>query len=208
PDRQRRLGAPGRRPRQGRDRPGRRPALRRSVGAELRRRRRPADRTRDHRRRVRPWLLHGPLGTDPRGAGPLRPRLRPADPLRRPPGVIAPLKPRDFPMDRLQIAADWTAARLHSLRAEMDQNGPDGFIIPRWDAHQSEYVVIADERLAWATGFSGTWGLAIVTRDRAALFVDGRYTVQAQAEVSSAHFEQRHLYDEPLDRWLAEHAVE
>jgi Xaa-Pro aminopeptidase len=110
-------------------------------------------------------------------------------------------------MDRLQIAADWNAARLHSLRAEMDQSGLDGFIIPRWDAHQSEYVVIADERLAWATGFSGTWGLAIVTRDRAALFVDGRYTVQAQAEVSSAHFEQRHLYDEPLDRWLAEHAA-
>ncbi|MNJ23387.1 putative peptidase [compost metagenome] len=111
-------------------------------------------------------------------------------------------------MDRLQIAAGWTAARLDSLRAEMDQSGLDGFIIPRWDAHQSEYVVIADERLAWATGFSGTWGLAIVTRDRAALFVDGRYTVQARAEVSSAHFEQRHLYDEPLDRWLAEHAVE
>lgn len=109
-------------------------------------------------------------------------------------------------MDRLQIAAGWTAERLASLRAEMAQSGLDGFIIPRWDAHQSEYVVIADERLAWSTGFSGTWGLAVVTRDRAAIFVDGRYTVQAAAEVSTAHFELRHLYDEPVERWLAEAA--
>ncbi len=106
-------------------------------------------------------------------------------------------------MDRLQIAAGWTPARLASLRAEMAQSGLDGFIIPRWDAHQSEYVVVADERLAWATGFSGTWGLAVVTRDRAAVFVDGRYTVQAAAEVSTAHFELQHLYDEPVERWLA-----
>ncbi|MGH7025803.1 M24 family metallopeptidase [Brevundimonas sp.] len=110
-------------------------------------------------------------------------------------------------MDRLQIAAGWTPARLDSLRAEMARSGLDGFIIPRWDAHQSEYVVIADERLAWATGFSGTWGLAIVTRDRAAVFVDGRYTVQAAAEVSTAHFEQQHLYDEPVERWLARTAA-
>lgn len=106
-------------------------------------------------------------------------------------------------MDRLQIAAGWTPARLASLRAEMAQSGLDGFIIPRWDAHQSEYVVVADERLAWATGFSGTWGLAVVTRDRAAVFVDGRYTVQAAAEVSTVHFELQHLYDEPVERWLA-----
>lgn len=110
-------------------------------------------------------------------------------------------------MDRLQIAADWTPARLDSLRAEMARSGLDGFIIPRWDAHQSEYVVVADERLAWATGFSGTWGLAVVTRDRAAVFVDGRYTVQAQAEVSQTHFELQHLYDEPVERWLARTAA-
>ncbi len=110
-------------------------------------------------------------------------------------------------MDRLQIAAGWTAARLASLRAEMARSGLDGFIIPRWDAHQSEYVVIADERLAWATGFSGTWGLAVVTQDRAAVFVDGRYPVQAAAEVSTAHFELQHLYDEPVERWLARTAA-
>ena len=110
-------------------------------------------------------------------------------------------------MDRLQIAAGWTAARLASLRAEMVRSGLDGFIIPRWDAHQSEYVVIADERLAWATGFSGTWGLAVVTQDRAAVFVDGRYTVQAAAEVSTAHFELQHLYDEPVECWLARTAA-
>jgi len=110
-------------------------------------------------------------------------------------------------MDRLQIAAGWTAARLDSLRAEMARSGLDGFIIPRWDAHQSEYVVIADERLAWATGFSGTWGLAVVTQDRAAVFVDGRYTVQAAAEVSQTHFELQHLYDEPVERWLARTAA-
>lgn len=114
---------------------------------------------------------------------------------------------KDLPMDRQQIAAGWTAARLAALRAEMAQNGLDGLIIPRWDAHQSEYCVVADERLAWVSGFSGTWGLAVVTRTQAVLFVDGRYTVQAREEVSTEHFELRHLYDDPVDRWLTDHAA-
>ena len=111
-------------------------------------------------------------------------------------------------MDRLQIANGWTPARLVALRTEMDRQGLDGFIIPRWDAYQSEYCVVADERLAWATGFSGTWGLAIVTRDHGAVFVDGRYTVQAKAEVSATHFEQCHLYNQPPELWLAANATE
>lgn len=110
-------------------------------------------------------------------------------------------------MDRQQIAAGWNAERLAALRVEMVRLGLDVLIVPRWDAHQSEYCIEADERLAWISGFSGTWGLALVARDRAVLFVDGRYTVQAHEEVDQAHFELRHLYDEPIDRWLIDNAA-
>src|SRR5205807_1748772 len=79
----------------------------------------------------------------------------------------------------------------------------DGFIVPRADEYQGEYVPPAGQRLAWLTGFTGSAGLAIVLRDRAALFVDGRYTLQAAAQVETALFEIRHLVDEPAWRRLA-----
>src|SRR4030095_17110834 len=78
----------------------------------------------------------------------------------------------------------------------------DGFIVPRADEYQGEYVPSAGQRRAWLTGFTGAAGLAIVLRDRAALFVDGRYTLQAAAQVDTALFEIRHLVDEPAWRWL------
>lgn len=84
----------------------------------------------------------------------------------------------------------------------MMEQGLDALIVPRWDAHQSEYVIERDERLAWATGFSGTWGLAIVTAETAAVFADGRYTVQANSEIDPNNFEIRHLYNEPPQGWL------
>ena len=62
---------------------------------------------------------------------------------------------------------------------ELAARGLDGFIVPRADEHQGEYVPPRGQRLAWLTGFTGSAGLAIVLRDRAALFVDGRYTLQA-----------------------------
>ena len=75
--------------------------------------------------------------------------------------------------------------RLAGLRRELASRGLDGFIVPRADEHQGEYVPPRGQRLAWLTGFTGSAGLAIVLRDRAALFVDGRYTLQAAAQVDT-----------------------
>ena len=77
------------------------------------------------------------------------------------------------------------AARLDRLREELAAQGLDGFIVPRADEHQGEYVPPCGQRLAWLTGFTGSAGMAIVLRDRAALFVDGRYTLQAAAQVDT-----------------------
>ncbi len=94
------------------------------------------------------------------------------------------------------------AARLGRLREELAAQGLDGFIVPRADEHQGEYVPPRGQRLAWLTGFTGSAGVAIVLRDRAALFVDGRYTLQAAAQVDAELFEIHHLIDEPPARWI------
>lgn len=105
------------------------------------------------------------------------------------------------------IAQGWVPARLEAVRAELRRRGLHGFVVPRWDAYQGEYCAPCDERLAWISGFTGSWGSALITEDRAVLFVDGRYTVQAREQVSSGHFEFRHLYDQPMHEWLLQHAV-
>ncbi len=98
-------------------------------------------------------------------------------------------------------------ARVALLREELKAQGIDGFIVPRADEHQGEYVPTCGQRLAWLTGFSGSAGMAIVLAERAALFVDGRYTLQAAVQADTALFEIRHLIDEPPARWLAEAAA-
>src|SRR5215467_14055754 len=85
------------------------------------------------------------------------------------------------------------APRLTALRGKLAALGFDGFLVPRADEHQGEYVPASAERLAWLTGFTGSAGLAVVLKDRAALFVDGRYTLQAAAQVATGLFEIRHL---------------
>src|SRR5713226_9665911 len=70
--------------------------------------------------------------------------------------------------------------RIAALRTELARRDLTGFIVPRADRHQDEYVPACEERLAWLTGFSGTAGTAIVLLDRAALFVDGRMRVRRQ----------------------------
>ena len=95
------------------------------------------------------------------------------------------------------------AARLGRLREEMAAQGLDGFIVPRADEHQGEYVPPRGQRLAWLTGFTGSAGTAIVLHNRAALFVDGRYTLQAAAQVDAQLFEIHHLVEEPPAHWLA-----
>lgn len=78
--------------------------------------------------------------------------------------------------------------RLADLRAELARRGLDGYVVPRADAHQNEYVPPCEERLSWLTGFTGSAGLLIVLADKAALFVDGRYTLQAPAQVETSAF--------------------
>lgn len=85
------------------------------------------------------------------------------------------------------------AKHLPLLRAEMAKQGLDGFLIPHEDEHQNEYLPDANERLAWATGFTGSAGAAVVFQDRASMFTDGRYTVQVKAQTDPALFERRDL---------------
>ncbi|HEX3938060.1 MAG TPA: aminopeptidase P family protein [Xanthobacteraceae bacterium] len=95
-----------------------------------------------------------------------------------------------------------SAPRLEALRAELKRRGLDGFVVPRSDRYQNEYVPPCAERLAWLTGFTGSAGAAIVLEDRAALFVDGRYTVQARDEIDTALFNIEHLVEHPPAAWI------
>ena len=93
--------------------------------------------------------------------------------------------------------------RLADLRAELARRGLEGFIVPRTDEHQGEYVSARAERLAWLTGFNGSAGLAVVLEEHAAIFVDGRYTLQVRAQVDDRAYAVRHLTEEPATDWIA-----
>jgi Xaa-Pro aminopeptidase len=95
-----------------------------------------------------------------------------------------------------------SAPRVKALRTELARRGLTGFVVPRADRHQNEYVPAADERLAWLTGFTGSAGAAIVFMERAALFVDGRYTLQVRQQVDTALFAIEHLVENPPHQWL------
>ena len=88
------------------------------------------------------------------------------------------------------------------MRAELKRRGLDGFIVPRADRHQNEYVPPSEERLAWLTGFTGSAGAAIVLADRAVIFVDGRYLLQVRDQIDTALFAVEHLVENPPDKWL------
>lgn len=94
------------------------------------------------------------------------------------------------------------ARHLPRLRAQMAAQGLDGFLVPHEDEHQNEYLPAANERLAWLTGFTGSAGAAAVMKDRAAVFVDGRYTVQVRDQVDAGLFEIRDLTDGGVAAWL------
>ncbi len=96
--------------------------------------------------------------------------------------------------------------RIAQLRAAIAAAGLDGFIVPRADEQLGEYVPACAERLAWLTGFTGSAGLAIVLPDRAAVFSDGRYTLQLTQETDGAVWERVHLIDTPPHTWLAPYA--
>jgi Xaa-Pro aminopeptidase len=98
------------------------------------------------------------------------------------------------------------AGRVAQLREWLAAGDLDGFIVPRSDEHQGEYVAARSERLKWLTGFTGSAGVAIVLGSRAVLFVDGRYTLQARQQVDPAVFSIESLIANPPPDWLKENA--
>ncbi|WP_045390449.1 aminopeptidase P family protein [Falsirhodobacter sp. alg1] len=99
---------------------------------------------------------------------------------------------------------DLGATRLAELRQELRAEGLDGFIVPRADAHQGEYVAPRDDRLAWLTGFTGSAGFCVVLADKAGVFIDGRYRTQVKHQVDLAHFTPVPWPDVTLGKWIAE----
>lgn len=120
--------------------------------------------------------------------------------------------PADLTPEEPDLAPASSAAtvetRVAQLRAELARRGLDGFLVPRADEHQGEYVPANAERLAWISGFTGSAGLAVILRDEAALFVDGRYTIQGRAEAPESLYAIASLTDRPVGEWLANRAGE
>lgn len=95
---------------------------------------------------------------------------------------------------------------LPLLRAELARQGLDGFLVPHEDEFQNEYLPAANERLSWLTGFTGSAGAAAVLAGKAAIFVDGRYTLQARAQVDTALFEPQDFRPGTVAQWIAANA--
>jgi Xaa-Pro aminopeptidase len=95
------------------------------------------------------------------------------------------------------------AGRIPALQKILKAKKLAAFLVPRADEHQGEYIVARAERLKWLTGFSGSAGFVIVLQKEAALFVDGRYTLQAPAETDAGTLECRHFKKPPALEWLA-----
>ncbi|MBR1327027.1 Xaa-Pro aminopeptidase [Bradyrhizobium ottawaense] len=96
-------------------------------------------------------------------------------------------------------------ARLAALREELARRKLTGFVIPRADQQQNEYVPPSEERLAWLTGFTGSAGLAVALTQEAALFVDGRYTLQAAKQVDAKAWAVESLIDPAPESWVSAH---
>ncbi len=105
--------------------------------------------------------------------------------------------------DIMQDQLTAQAARLDLIRQTLKSQDLDALIVPRFDAHMAEYVADCDKRLLWATGFSGSAGVCLITQSEAVIFVDGRYTVQVREQCPADLFTYRHLHDAPLADWLA-----
>src|SRR6195256_4418179 len=98
-------------------------------------------------------------------------------------------------------------ARLAAFREELARRKLTGFVIPRADQQQNEYVAPSEERLAWLTGFTGSAGMAVVLVKEAAVFVDGRYTLQAAKQVDGKAWSVEPLVDPPPESWLEKHLI-
>ncbi len=100
----------------------------------------------------------------------------------------------------------WGRDHLPLLRAKLAEAGLDGFLIPHEDEYNNEYLPDRAERLAWATGFTGSAGAAVVLKNKAAVFVDGRYTVQGRAQIDPELFSLEDLTGAGVAGWLADNA--
>ena len=98
--------------------------------------------------------------------------------------------------------------RLKALRAQLVRQKLDGFVVPLTDEHMSEYVGAYAQRLAWLTGFQGSAGSAVVLPEEAAIFVDGRYTLQVREQVDGAHWQYESVPQTSIAAWLKDHAIE
>jgi Xaa-Pro aminopeptidase len=152
---------------------------------------------------------------DPRGVRDLIGGVLAAPPGATPDAWVALVTPRPAPelsaelralANEIAVARPPTMPRrerLAALRGWLRQHGVHGFLVPRADEHQGEYVPARAQRLQWLTGFTGSAGLAVVLTQQAAIFVDGRYTLQAEKEVDGALFARRHLAEQPASEWIA-----
>jgi Xaa-Pro aminopeptidase len=100
------------------------------------------------------------------------------------------------------------ADRLKALREQLRADRLDGFVVPLTDEHMSEYVGSYAQRLAWLTGFEGSAGAAVVLPEQAAMFVDGRYTLQVRQQVSPDQWSYQSVPETSTTQWLEEHAPE
>src|SRR5574338_297761 len=100
------------------------------------------------------------------------------------------------------------ADRLKALREQLKASSLDGFVVPLTDEHMSEYVGSYAQRLAWLTGFQGSAGSAVVLPEEAAIFVDGRYTLQVRSQVSATEWSYQSVPETSTTQWLEEHAPE
>ncbi len=97
-------------------------------------------------------------------------------------------------------------ARLQALREQLKTDRLDGFVVPLTDEHMSEYVGSYAQRLAWLTGFQGSAGSAVVLPEEAAIFVDGRYTLQVRDQVDGRHWSYQSVLETSVADWLKTHA--
>ncbi|MFK7829232.1 MAG: M24 family metallopeptidase [Congregibacter sp.] len=103
-----------------------------------------------------------------------------------------------------KLASEQQRAKLSAIRAVMQVRAVDAFCVPRADEYLGEYIPPHNERLHWLTDFTGSAGMAVVLQDKAAMFTDGRYTVQVRRQVDGSLYQYRHLVTEPALSWLTE----
>jgi Xaa-Pro aminopeptidase len=113
------------------------------------------------------------------------------------------------PFDKLRATEHLMSSyadRLAALRQQLKEDRLDGFVVPLTDEHMSEYVGSYAQRLAWLTGFQGSAGSAVVLPEEAAIFTDGRYTIQVRQQVSPTEWSYQSVPETSVAKWLQENA--